>query len=185
MARPEGYRRSKSSCGESFTIVKFGLKFHRVFSLVVERVILLDLRTVQLRQTHSRGSKSSPTAHFKDTAGENRGWLLATDSHDPTSRCLTSRRSVCRLVIAEGPQAGGLSARQWRDQISVDLPRCPPAAKYSRIPLVRSRLARFPALYADFLKSRLHLYNMYVIRSPLLRSAIPLSTFRFVTVIGL
>ncbi|KRY34951.1 hypothetical protein T01_5691 [Trichinella spiralis] len=33
---------------ESFTIVKFGLKFHRVFSLVVERVILLDLCTVLL-----------------------------------------------------------------------------------------------------------------------------------------
>ncbi|KRY20124.1 hypothetical protein T12_715 [Trichinella patagoniensis] len=48
-------------------------------------------------------------------------------------------------------------------------------SKYSRIPLVRSRLARFPALYAGFLKSRLHLYNMYVIRSPLSRSAIPLS----------
>ncbi|KRY10288.1 hypothetical protein T12_14273 [Trichinella patagoniensis] len=55
----------------------------------------------------------------------------------------------------------------------------------NRIPLVRSRLERFPALYAGFLKSRLHLYNMYVIRSPLLRSAIPLSTFRFVMVIGL
>ncbi|KRX69169.1 hypothetical protein T06_12162 [Trichinella sp. T6] len=49
---------------------------------------------VQLRQTLNRGNKSSPTPQFKDTAGENRGWLLATDPHDPTSRCLTSRRSV-------------------------------------------------------------------------------------------
>ncbi|KRY54607.1 hypothetical protein T03_7848 [Trichinella britovi] len=30
----------------------------------------------------------------KDTAGENRGRLLATNPHDPTSRCLISRRSV-------------------------------------------------------------------------------------------
>ncbi|KRX36942.1 hypothetical protein T05_5354 [Trichinella murrelli] len=30
----------------------------------------------------------------KDTAGENRGRLLATNPHGPTSRCLISRRSV-------------------------------------------------------------------------------------------
>ncbi|KRY76725.1 hypothetical protein T4A_4940 [Trichinella pseudospiralis] len=49
--------------------------------------------------------------------------------------------------------------------------------KYSKIPLVRSRLARFPALYASFLKSRFHLYNMYVLNSPLSRSAIPLTVY--------
>ncbi|KRY60918.1 hypothetical protein T03_10957 [Trichinella britovi] len=85
---------------------------------------------VQLRQTPNRGNKSFPPAQFKDAAGENRGWLLATDPRDPTSRYLTSRRSACRSVIAKGPQAGGLSARQWRDRISVDPPRCPHAAKY-------------------------------------------------------
>ncbi|KRY24421.1 hypothetical protein T01_6541 [Trichinella spiralis] len=36
---------------------------------------------VQLRQTQSRGNP----AQFKDAAGENRGCLLATDPHDPTS----------------------------------------------------------------------------------------------------
>ncbi|KRY06677.1 hypothetical protein T12_5988 [Trichinella patagoniensis] len=87
-------------------------------------------RLVQLRQTPNRGNKSFPPAQFKDAAGENRGWLLATDPRNPTNRYLTSRRSACRSVIAEGPQAGGLSARQWRDQISVNPPRCPPAAKY-------------------------------------------------------
>ncbi|KRX53852.1 hypothetical protein T09_86, partial [Trichinella sp. T9] len=49
-----------------------------------------------LRQTPNRGNKSPPLAQFKDAADDNRGWLLATDPHDPTSRCLTSRRSACR-----------------------------------------------------------------------------------------
>ncbi|KRY45298.1 hypothetical protein T03_16026 [Trichinella britovi] len=58
------------------------------------------LSVVQLRQTLNRGNKSSPTHQFKDTAGENRGWLLVTDLHDPTSRCVISRRSACCSVIA-------------------------------------------------------------------------------------
>ncbi|KRY49999.1 hypothetical protein T03_7184 [Trichinella britovi] len=33
------------------------------------------LQEVQLRQTQSRGSKSSPTAQFKDSAGKNRGFF--------------------------------------------------------------------------------------------------------------
>ncbi|KRX12828.1 hypothetical protein T07_4269 [Trichinella nelsoni] len=85
---------------------------------------------VQLRQTPNRGNKPSLPASSKDTASENRGRLLATNPHDPTSRCLTSRRSAWRSVTAEEPQAGGLSAGQWRDRISVDPPRCPPAAEY-------------------------------------------------------
>ncbi|KRY15230.1 hypothetical protein T12_4071 [Trichinella patagoniensis] len=50
-----------------------------------------NLEVVQLRQTQNRGSKSSPTAQLKDTAGENRGWLWR-----PTR--MTRR--------AEGSQAG-------------------------------------------------------------------------------
>ncbi|KRX33782.1 hypothetical protein T05_10520 [Trichinella murrelli] len=57
-------------------------------------------RLIQLRQTLNRGNKSFPLAQFKDAADENHGWLLATDPRDPTSRCLTSRRSACRSVIA-------------------------------------------------------------------------------------
>ncbi|KRX13758.1 hypothetical protein T07_1116 [Trichinella nelsoni] len=36
---------------------------------------------------------------FKDAAGEDRGWLLATDLHDPTSRYSISRCSAGRSVI--------------------------------------------------------------------------------------
>ncbi|KRX69628.1 hypothetical protein T06_10983 [Trichinella sp. T6] len=43
-------------------------------------------RLIQMRQTLNRGNKSFPLAQFKDAAGENRGWLLATDPRDPTSR---------------------------------------------------------------------------------------------------
>ncbi|KRX25449.1 hypothetical protein T07_12308 [Trichinella nelsoni] len=55
---------------------------------------------VQLRQTPNRGNKPSLPASSKDTASENRGRLLATNPHDPTSRCLTSRRSAWRSVTA-------------------------------------------------------------------------------------
>ncbi|KRZ51298.1 hypothetical protein T02_13202 [Trichinella nativa] len=41
-------------------------------------------------------------------------------SKPPRSKPLIYRRAASRV----------LSARQWRDQISVDPPRCPPAAKY-------------------------------------------------------
>ncbi|KRZ78628.1 hypothetical protein T10_1383 [Trichinella papuae] len=51
--------------------------------------------------------------------------------------------------------------------------------------LMNPVIARFPALYTGFLKSRFHSYNTYVISSPLSRLVIPLSTFRFVMVIGL
>ncbi|KRZ08891.1 hypothetical protein T11_18382 [Trichinella zimbabwensis] len=38
-------------------------------------------------------------AEFKDAAGQDRGWLLATVPHDPTSRHLISRCSAGRSVI--------------------------------------------------------------------------------------
>ncbi|KRX72667.1 hypothetical protein T06_15585 [Trichinella sp. T6] len=82
---------------------------------------------VKKRRTAAINSPFPPSS--KDTADENRGRLLATNPHDPTSRGVISRRSACCSVIAEEPQAGGLSARQWRDRISVDPPRCPPAAE--------------------------------------------------------
>ncbi|KRZ84534.1 hypothetical protein T08_6091 [Trichinella sp. T8] len=75
-------------------------------------------------------------AEFKDTAGEDRRWLLPTDPHDPTRRYLIGHCSAGRLVIdptarrwliprwgspratsrrfIERPHAGGLSARQSR-----------------------------------------------------------------------
>ncbi|KRY14387.1 hypothetical protein T12_16851 [Trichinella patagoniensis] len=52
-------------------------------------------RLVQLRQTPNRGNKSFPPAQFKDAAGENRGWLLVTDSRDPTNRELASVECEC------------------------------------------------------------------------------------------
>ncbi|KRX25329.1 hypothetical protein T07_4587 [Trichinella nelsoni] len=55
---------------------------------------------VQLRQTPNRGNKPPLPASSKDAASENRGRLLATNPHDPTSRCLTSRRSAWRSVTA-------------------------------------------------------------------------------------
>ncbi|KRX77259.1 hypothetical protein T06_7136 [Trichinella sp. T6] len=51
------------------------------------------------RQLESRGNKSSHPAQFKDAAGEDRGWLLATDLHDPTSRCSITDCSAGRSVI--------------------------------------------------------------------------------------
>ncbi|KRY83631.1 hypothetical protein T4D_6139 [Trichinella pseudospiralis] len=62
---------------------------------------------VQLRPMPNHGKKFPLPHSSKDTAGENRGWLPATDPHDLTSRCLTSRPSACR------------------DQILVDPPRAP------------------------------------------------------------
>ncbi|KRZ94218.1 hypothetical protein T08_7123 [Trichinella sp. T8] len=54
------------------------------------------------------------------------------DPFSNTTVTIIAVRRVVRssLVADEGPQAGGLLAKQWRDQISVDPPRCPPAAKY-------------------------------------------------------
>ncbi|KRY93459.1 hypothetical protein T4D_13234 [Trichinella pseudospiralis] len=54
---------------------------------------------VRLRQPQSRGNKTSHSSQLKDAAGEDRGWLLATDLHNQTSWYSISRCSAGRSVI--------------------------------------------------------------------------------------
>ncbi|KRX72314.1 hypothetical protein T06_13859 [Trichinella sp. T6] len=59
-------------------------------------------RLIQMRQTLNRGNKSFPLAQFKDAAGENRGWLLATDPRDPTSRVSFGHRQSLMVRWGSG-----------------------------------------------------------------------------------
>ncbi|KRY98574.1 hypothetical protein T4B_11300 [Trichinella pseudospiralis] len=54
---------------------------------------------VRLRQPQSRGNKTSHSSQLKDAAGEDRGWLLATDLHNQTSWYSINRCSAGRSVI--------------------------------------------------------------------------------------
>ncbi|KRZ95812.1 hypothetical protein T08_1275 [Trichinella sp. T8] len=76
---------------------------------------------------HSRGNKTSHPAQFKDAAGEDRGWLLATDPHDPTRRGSKPPRN--EPLIYRRAASRGTVSKTIGDQVSVDLSRCPPAAK--------------------------------------------------------
>ncbi|KRZ54912.1 hypothetical protein T02_6755 [Trichinella nativa] len=86
----------------------------------------------------SRGNKTSHPAQFKDSAGEDSGWLLATDPHDPTRRaCLSlmirwgsgSKPPRNEPLIYRRAASRGTVSKTIGVQISVDPSRCPPAAK--------------------------------------------------------
>ncbi|KRZ67336.1 hypothetical protein T10_10959 [Trichinella papuae] len=68
-------------------------------------------------------------AEFKDAAGEDRGWLLATSPHDPTRRYPFSRCTAGRSVIH--PRARRTLMIRWGSgsKPTLDPPRCPLAAK--------------------------------------------------------
>ncbi|KRX71188.1 hypothetical protein T06_1128 [Trichinella sp. T6] len=57
------------------------------------------LTMVPLRQMRNRGKKASHPVQFKNAAGEDRGWLLATDTHDRIRRYPISYCMAGRLVI--------------------------------------------------------------------------------------
>ncbi|KRX61768.1 hypothetical protein T06_1098 [Trichinella sp. T6] len=61
---------------------------------------------VPLRQMRNRGKKASHPVQFKNAAGEDRGWLLATDTHDRIRRYPISYCMAGRLVIDQ-------RARRW------------------------------------------------------------------------
>ncbi|KRY44814.1 hypothetical protein T03_12625 [Trichinella britovi] len=64
------------------------------------------LTMVPLRQMRNRGKKASHPVQFKNAAGEDRGWLLATDPHDRIRRYPISHCMAGRLVIDQ-------RARRW------------------------------------------------------------------------
>ncbi|KRY07700.1 hypothetical protein T12_1255 [Trichinella patagoniensis] len=74
-------------------------------------------------------------AEFKDTAGVDRGWLLPTDPHDPTRRTsVADDDPLGQPPLNEPPiyrtaACRGTVSKTVGNQISVDPPRCPPAAK--------------------------------------------------------
>ncbi|KRX52831.1 hypothetical protein T09_7781 [Trichinella sp. T9] len=109
---------------------------------------------VPLRQMRNRGKKASHPVQFKNAAGEDRGWLLATDPHDrirryPISHCMAgrlvidqrarrllmirwsskSKRPRYKPLISKRTASRGTVSKTIGDQISVDPPRCPPPAK--------------------------------------------------------
>ncbi|KRY51787.1 Retrovirus-related Pol polyprotein from transposon 17.6 [Trichinella britovi] len=71
-----------------------------------------------LKMTQSRGSKTSHPTHFKDTVGEDRGWLLATDPHDTTRR--SPQAASARLLMTEAVRSelfppGSTRDISWQD----------------------------------------------------------------------
>ncbi|KRY83941.1 hypothetical protein T4D_12289 [Trichinella pseudospiralis] len=86
-----------------------------------------DTVLVWLRQTQSCGNKTSHPAQFQDAAGENRGWFLATDPHDPTSRNLITvvQQTVCWLLIYRRAASRGTVSKMIGEQILVTHPSAP------------------------------------------------------------
>ncbi|KRY84482.1 hypothetical protein T4D_15861 [Trichinella pseudospiralis] len=69
------YLTSESNCCLTF-LFNIEERFPNVTTIAIRRVALC-------RYPQGRGNKTYHPAQFKDAAGEDRGWLLVTDLHDP------------------------------------------------------------------------------------------------------